>query len=100
MFENSVLMQAVLPKSGETTGELRRLHNKELYNLYSSPNFQVLKSRRIKLSRYVANMENKRGTYRILVGRPHGKSQHERPTIAWENNVKRDLQEVGWGGTD
>jgi len=34
------------------------------------------------------------------VGRPEGKRQLERPRHRWENNMKMDLQEVGWGGMD
>jgi hypothetical protein len=41
-----------------------------------------------------------RGAYRILVGRPEGRRQLERPRRRWENNIKMDLQEVGWGGID
>jgi hypothetical protein len=37
VFENRVLRRIFGPKMGEVTGEWRRLHNKELYALYSSP---------------------------------------------------------------
>jgi hypothetical protein len=52
----------------ETTGEWRRLHNKELYALYSSPNvIRVIKSRRLRWAGHVARMGNRRGEYRVLV---------------------------------
>jgi hypothetical protein len=38
VFENRVLRKIFGPKRDEVTGEWRRLHNKELYSLYSSPN--------------------------------------------------------------
>jgi hypothetical protein len=38
-----------------------------------------------------------RGAYRILVGRPEGRRPLGRPRRRWENNIKIDLQEVGWG---
>jgi hypothetical protein len=38
-----------------------------------------------------------RGAYRILVGRPKGRRPLERPRRRWEDNIKMDLQEVGWG---
>jgi hypothetical protein len=39
-----------------------------------------------------------RGAYRILVGRPEGRRPLGRPSCRWEDNIKMDLQEVGWGG--
>jgi hypothetical protein len=42
-------------------------------------------------------MGEKRGTYRILVGRPEGRRPLGRPRRRWEHNIKTDLQEVRWG---
>jgi hypothetical protein len=41
-------------------------------------------------------MEEKRGAYRILVGRPEGRRPLGTPTRRWKDNIKTDLQEVGW----
>jgi hypothetical protein len=38
-----------------------------------------------------------RGAYRVLVGRPEGRRTLERPSRRWEDNIKMDLQDVGWG---
>jgi len=38
MFENKVLRRIFVPKGDEVTGELRKLHNEELNDLYCSPN--------------------------------------------------------------
>jgi hypothetical protein len=45
-------------------------------------------------------MGEKRGAYRILVGRPEGRGPLERPRRRWEDNIKMDLQEVGWADMD
>jgi hypothetical protein len=42
-------------------------------------------------------MGERRGAYRVLVGKPERRRQLERPRRRWENNIKVDLQEVGWG---
>jgi hypothetical protein len=57
VFENKVLRRIFGPKRAEVTGEWRRLHNKQLYALYSSPNIiRVIKSRRLRWARHVARM--------------------------------------------
>jgi hypothetical protein len=38
--------------------------------------------------------------YRVLVGKPEGKRSLERPRRRWEDGVKMDLGEIGWGGVD
>ena len=76
------------------TGEWRKLHNEELSDLYSSQNIvQVIKSR-MRWAGHVARMGERRGVYRVLVGKPEGKRT---PGHRWEDNIKMDLQEVGWG---
>jgi hypothetical protein len=98
VFENWVLRRVFGPKRDEETGEWRRLHNEELNDLYSSPNIiRVIKSRRMRWAGHVARMGEGRGAYRILVGRPEGRRPLGRPRHRWEDNIKIDLQEVGWG---
>ena len=83
------------------TREWRKLHNEELNYLYSSLNiFRVIKSRRIGWAGHVARMGERRGVYRILVGKPEGKRPLGRPSRRWEDNIKMDLQEVESGGMD
>jgi hypothetical protein len=65
-----VLRRIFGPKRDEVTGEWRKLHNEELYNLYSSPNIiRTLKSRRMRWAGHVARMGEKRNAYRLLVGK-------------------------------
>ena len=42
----------------------------------------------------------RRGVYRVLVGKPEGKRPLGRPRRRWENNIKMYVQEVGCGGVD
>ena len=43
-------------------------------------------------------MRERRGAYRVLVGKPEGKRQLGRPRRRWEDNIKMGLQEVGCVG--
>jgi hypothetical protein len=45
-------------------------------------------------------MREKRNAYRLLVGKPDGKSQLGRPRRSWVDNIRMDLEEVGWGDVD
>jgi hypothetical protein len=42
-------------------------------------------------------MVEDRDVHRVLVGKPDGKRPLGRPRRRWEDNIKMDLQEVGWG---
>jgi len=42
-------------------------------------------------------MGERRGIYRVLVGKPEGKRTLGRPRLRWMDNIKMDLQEVGCG---
>ena len=71
----------------------------ELNVLYSSTNtVRVTKSRRMGWAGHVARMGEKRGPYRVLVGKPERKIPLGKSRRRWEDNIKMDLQEVGlWG---
>jgi hypothetical protein len=45
-------------------------------------------------------MGERRGVYRVLVGKPDGKRPLGRPRHRWEDDIKIDLQEVGYGGME
>ena len=74
------------------------VHNEELNVLYSSNIVRVIKSRRMRWAGHVAHMGERRGVYRVLVGKPKGKRSLGGPRHRWEDNIKMDLQEVGCGG--
>ena len=49
---------------------------------------------------HVARMGERRGVYRVLMGKPEGKRPLGRPRRRWEDNIKMDLQELGCGVMD
>ena len=49
---------------------------------------------------HVACMGERRGVYRVLVGKPEGKRPLGRTRRRWENNIRMDLQNVGCGVMD
>ena len=98
MFNNMVLKRIFEPTSDGVTREWRKLHNEELNGLYCSPNiFLVIKSRRMRLARHVARVGERRGVYKVLVGKPEGKRPHRRTRRRRKTNIKMNFQEVEWG---
>ena len=59
---------------------------------------KLIKLRRMRWAGHVALMGERRGVYRVLVGKTEGKIPLGRPRRRWEDNIKMDLQEVGCGG--
>ena len=93
MFDNRALRRIFGPKRDEVTWEWRKLHNEELNDLYSSPSIiWMIKSRRMRCAGHVAHMRDRRGVYRVLVGKPEGKRPLGRPSRRWHDNIKMDLR--------
>ena len=85
----------------EVTREWRKLHNEGLNDLYSTPNIvRVIKSRQMRRVGHVARMGERRGVYRVMVGKPEDKRSLGKPRLRWEDSIKMDLQEVGCRGMD
>jgi hypothetical protein len=96
VFENRVLR-----RRDEVTGGLRKLRNEELHGLYSSPSIvRVIKARTMRWVGHVVHMGEVRGAYNILVRRPEGRRPLGRPRRRWEDNIKMDLREIGFGDVD
>jgi hypothetical protein len=99
VFENRVLRRIF----GMKRDEVRKLYNVELHNLYSSPSIiRMIKSRRMRWGRHIAQMGEKRNAYRILMGKPVGKRPLGRPRrrLVEVDNVTMDLREIEWGSMD
>jgi hypothetical protein len=56
-----------------------------------------IKSRRMRWAGQVVCMGEGTNLYRVLVGKPEGKSPLGRPRRRWEDGIKMDLGEIGWG---
>ena len=86
VFENRVLRRIFGLRKDEVTGELRKLHNEELNDLYSSPNIvRAIKSRRMGWAEHVSRMGYRIGVYGVLVGKP-GRFRR-----TWNANIKMDF---------
>jgi len=92
VFENRVLKRIFGPKREKVTEEWRKPHNKELNDLYSSPNIiWVIKLRRMRWVEHVACMGESRGVYWVLVAKPKGKRPLGRPRHRWKDNINMYL---------
>ena len=85
---NTRMLRIFRPKRNEVTGELIKLHNDELNDLYPTPSsVRVIKSRRIRLMEHVARKGERRGVYRVLVGKSEAKRLLGRPRCRWEDDM-------------
>jgi hypothetical protein len=76
------------------TGEWRKLHSEELYNLYSSRNIiRQIESRRMRWTGHLAPLGEEKKVYKVLVGKLKGKRPLRRPR--WEDGIRMDLGEIG-----
>jgi hypothetical protein len=59
-----------------------------------------IKSRRMSWAGHVARMGEERYLYRVLMGKPEVKRPLGRPRRRWEDGIRMDLREIGWGSVD
>jgi hypothetical protein len=59
-----------------------------------------IKSRRMRWAGHVACMGEERNVYRVLMGKPEGKTPLGRPRCRWKDRIRMDLRETGWGSVD
>jgi hypothetical protein len=84
VFEIRVLMRIFGPKRDEVTGEWRKLHNKELNDLYCSPIiFRAIKSRKMRWTGHVDCKGERKGVHGVLVVKPEGKIRLGRHRRRW-----------------
>jgi hypothetical protein len=60
----------------------------------------LIKVRRMRCAGHVGRNGEVRGAYNILVGKPEGRRPLGRPKRRWEDNIKMDLREIGFGNVD
>jgi hypothetical protein len=81
VFENSFLRGIFGSKRDEVTGEWRKLYNKELHILNSSPNIirQIKSKRMYEVGRTCGTHGKDRNVYRVLMGKSEGMRPLGRP---------------------
>jgi len=96
VFVNKVLRRIFEPKRDDVTEKWGKLHNEELNELYSTPTIiRLIIWRRMRLATHLASMGERRGAYRVLVGKPEGRRSLGTPWLSWKDNIKMDLQQIG-----
>jgi hypothetical protein len=101
LSENWVMIRILGSKRDEVRGKWRKLHNEELNDLYCLPNiFSGDKIQKNEFGGACSAYWKRRSLYRVLVWKSEGKRPFEGTRLRWEDNIKMDLQELGFGGTD
>jgi len=92
-----------LALEGRGNGGVGELHNEMFNDQYSSPNIRwVIKIEKNEMGGTCSAYGDRRGVYRVLVGKPDGKRSLGRPGLRWKDHIKIALQEgdVGvWTGS-
>jgi hypothetical protein len=54
----------------------------------------------MRWAEHVARMGEEKNVYRVLMGKPEGKRPLVKPRHRWEDGIRMDLREIGWGSVD
>jgi hypothetical protein len=68
--------------------------------LGNSSIIRIMMARRMRWAGHVERMREKRNAYRLLAGKPEGKRSLGSPRHSWVDNIKIDLEEIGWRVVD
>jgi hypothetical protein len=80
------------------TGEWRKLHNEELYTLYSFPNIITqVKSRRMRWTGHVARMREERKLNKVLWESPKERDHWEDQSVGWKMGSEWIWGRLAWG---
>ncbi|KDR22837.1 Putative uncharacterized transposon-derived protein F52C9.6, partial [Zootermopsis nevadensis] len=97
VFENRVLRRLEIAVIIFISEEFRSLKIIRPTRVYASARLTRLPFAD-RLVGHVARMDGTRGVHRVLVGKPEGKRPLGRPRRRWEDNLRRDLWEIGVEG--
>jgi hypothetical protein len=100
LFGNRLLRRIFGPKRDGATREWKKLHNEELNDLYSHNIFRLITWRRMREAGHIACTGREEIYPELRLGNLRGKRNFGRPSHKWEDNIKTDLQELGYGGVD
>jgi hypothetical protein len=99
VFEKRVLWRIFGPKTDEVTGEWSKLHSEELHILYSSPNIiRQIQIKENEVGRTYGMHEKGEESVQGFGGKARRKKPLGRPRRRWEDGIRMDLRENGWGG--
>ena len=96
VFENRVLRRIFEPKRDGLTGEWRKLHSEELYDLCSSPDIIRVIISRMRLAGHVACMGQRRGVYRVCWESLRERDNLEDPGV--DGRIILRLMFMKWNG--
>jgi hypothetical protein len=94
VLENRELRRIFGPNRGEVIEGWRKLHNEEPRII------RMMRPRRMRWTGHVPRMGEKMNVCKILVGKPEGKRPLGRLSRRWEDNIKMDFREIGYGDVD